>query len=83
MKILLALLAKKTPHGKYFKARAWDVTGAFLRTRIDERSDAKREKDDSFVDPRPILLRLPDGRIGQLKSYVWSEASESGVSRRD
>ena len=71
MKILLALLAKKTPHGKYFKARAWDVTGAFLRTRIDERSDAKREKDDSFVDPRPILLRLPDGRIGQLKSYVY------------
>ena len=71
MKLLLAILSKKTPTGGRYIGRTWDITGAFLRVNIAERTAAKLEKDESYVAPRPILLRLPDGRIGRLRAYVY------------
>jgi hypothetical protein len=71
MKLLLAILGKKMPNGERYKGRTWDITGAFLRVNIDQRTAAKLEKDPAYVAPRPILLRLPDGRIGRLTAYVY------------
>ena len=70
LKIVLALYAK-TYKGKRFKGRTWDITGAFLRTKISDRNSVKQSKDPDFVAPEPILLRLPDGRIGEVQSYVY------------
>ena len=71
MKLVMAILAKRTADGRAFHARTWDVTGAFLQTKISERTWAKRNKDPLFEEPSPMLLRLPDGRIGSLSSYVY------------
>lgn len=70
LKIVLALLAKQH-RGKRFVGRTWDITGAFLRTKIADRNKVKQEKNPEFQAPEPILLRLPDGRVGELQSYVY------------
>ena len=70
IKILLSLMAK-TINGKSFKARSWDVTGAFLQTNIKARSADKKLKNPYFAEPERILMRLPDGRIGELLAYAY------------
>ena len=70
LKIVLALYAKQY-RGKRFVGRTWDITGAFLRTKISDRNEVKQAKDPLFKAPEPILLRLPDGRIGEVQSYVY------------
>ena len=70
IKMLIAIMAKSRD-GRRFKGRSWDITGAFLQTKIDDRSKAKRKKDPEFEEPDTILLRLPDGRIGALTSYAY------------
>lgn len=71
IKMLMAILAKTTADGKTFSGYTWDVPGAFLQTKIADREEVKKAGEDEYVEPRPILLRLPDGRIGQLMSYVY------------
>lgn len=71
VKLLLSMLAKETPKGKRFTARSWDIKGAFLQTKIVARTAAKKARDPSYTEPAPILLRLPDGRISRLKSFVY------------
>ena len=71
MKLVIAMMAKCTPDGRQYNARSWDITGAFLQTKIDDRTRAKQSRDPSFEEPATILLRLPDGRIGALASYAY------------
>jgi len=70
IKLILSLMAK-TINGKSFTARSYDVTGAFLQTRIDERTQVKRTYDPTLLEPEEILIRLPDGRIGVLLCYAY------------
>ena len=71
VKLLLSMLGKETYHGKRFTARSWDIKGAFLQTKIVARTAAKQARDPAYTEPEPILLRLPDGRISRLKSFVY------------
>lgn len=73
VKLLLSILAKRTVKGKRFKARSWDVKSAFLQNKIQERLAARAAKTGGRVAPQQerILLRLPDGRITELKSYAY------------
>ena len=71
VKLLISMLAKRTKAGKSFRARSWDVKGAFLQNNILKRTRAKKARDPGYVEPPPILLRFPDGRIGKLNAYVY------------
>ena len=72
VKLLMALLAKRLPGtGRAFTARAYDVPGAFLQSDIEESDALKGEKDPEFVPGPPIIIRLPDGRYGQLTAYAY------------
>ena len=71
VKLLLSLAAKHLPGGKRFKMAAWDVPGAFLQTSIDERTNAHSKVDPSYVPPRDIFVKLPDGRYTKLLSYAY------------
>lgn len=75
VKMLFAMMAKTTPDGRRFTGRTWDVSSAFLQNNIAQRSAAKRSRRPFCVDggtkPQRILLRLPDGRIGELLVYAY------------
>ena len=71
VKLMMAMMAKRLPGGRKFTGRSWDVQGAFLQNNIDERTAVKQSRDNGYVPPQAIHLRLPDSRYAVLRSYVY------------
>ena len=68
VKLLLSSAAEHLPDGKRYKIAAWDVLGAFIQTSIKERTSAYSKVDSTYVHPRDIFAKLPDGRYTPLLS---------------